>query len=62
MDGISADALLANHGDDTNEIIEQTIQQDIRVVISSKRKRKVRCSYDKDLYKLRHMIKMCSFT
>jgi len=56
MDGMSADALLADRGYDTNEIIEQTIQQDIRVVISSKRKRKVGRSYDKGLYKLCYFI------
>lgn len=56
IDGMSADALLADRGYDTNEIIEQAAQQGMRVVIPPKRNRKLSRSYDEDLYKLRHMI------
>ena len=56
IDGIYAQYLLADRGYDSNQIIEKAISQGMNVVIPPKKNRKVQRDYDKDLYKLRHLI------
>jgi transposase len=54
--GIVAQYLLADKGYDSNKIIAQAKNQGMEPVIPPKRKRKIQRPYDKDLYKLRHII------
>ena len=54
--GIGATALLADRGYDTNAIIEQARITGMEIVIPPKKNRKEQRSYDKDLYKLRHLV------
>ena len=56
IEGISADFLLADKGYDTDAILEQAKKQDIEAVIPPKRNRKEQRAYDKDLYRLRHLV------
>jgi len=53
---LSAEWLLADKGYDTNEIIEKALSQNMNVVIPPKKNRKDQREYDKDLYKLRHLV------
>lgn len=55
--GLSADALLADKGYDTNAIIKQARQQGMEPVIPPKKNRTQQREYDKELYKLRHLVK-----
>ena len=48
--------LLANRGYDTNAIIEETQTAGMEVIIPPKKSRKVLRDYDKNAYKLRHII------
>jgi transposase len=48
--------LLADKGYDSNEIIEQAKKQGMQSVIPPKRNRKIQRQYDKELYKLRHLV------
>jgi len=54
--GIDALALLADRGYDVNTLIELAQSVGMEIVIPPKRNRKVLRSYDKDLYKLRHLV------
>uniref|UniRef100_S0DF81 Putative transposase n=1 Tax=termite gut metagenome TaxID=433724 RepID=S0DF81_9ZZZZ len=54
--GIHADALLADRGYDTDAIIAQASAVGMAVVIPPKKNRKELREYDKDLYKLRHLV------
>ena len=56
IDGLSAEALLADRGYDTDEIIEKAVKASMMPVIPSKRNRKVPRDYDKYIYKLRHLV------
>ena len=56
MEGLSADYLLADRGYDTNAILEQAENQGMEAVIPPKKNRTVQREYDKDLYKLRHLV------
>ncbi len=56
IEGISADYLLADRGYDSDAIIEQARHQGMKAVIPPRKNRKIRREYDKDLYKLRHLI------
>jgi transposase len=56
IDGITAENLLADRGYDTNDIIEKATQQGMNVVIPPKKNRTEQRDYDKDLYKLRHLV------
>ncbi|MFH1511790.1 MAG: IS5 family transposase, partial [Bacillota bacterium] len=56
IDGFSAEYLLGDRGYDSDEIIRQAISQGMIVVIPPKKNRKVQREYDKDLYKLRHLV------
>ena len=56
IEGIDAEALLADRGYDVNAIIKQAVEQGIRVVIPAKKNRKEQREYDEYLYKLRHLV------
>jgi transposase len=56
IDAIDADFLLADKGYDTDAIVEQAKRQSIDPVIPPKRNRKEQREYDKDLYRLRHLV------
>jgi len=48
--------LLADRGYDSNEIIDQAIEQGMNAVIPPKRNRKEQRQHDKALYKIRHLV------
>jgi transposase len=54
--GIDALALLADKGYDVNSIIELARSLGMEIVIPPKKNRKEQREYDKDLYKLRHLV------
>ena len=56
IEGISAEHLLADRGYDSNKIIEQAIEQGMRVVIPPKKNRKQQREYDRYLYQIRHLV------
>ena len=56
IDGISAEYLLADRGYDTDAIVEQAEKQGMKVVIPPRKNRKVQREYDRDLYRLRHLV------
>lgn len=56
IEGFTAEQLLADKGYDSNAIVEQAKQQGMGVVIPPKRNRKTPREYDKELYKLRHLV------
>ena len=58
IDGLNAEALLADRGYDTDEIVEMTVKAAMEPVIPPKKNRKVQRDYDKYLYKLRHLVEM----
>ncbi len=53
---IDADHLLADRGYESNAIVEQTEKQGMEAVIPPKKNRKIQRPYDKELYKLRHLV------
>ncbi|MCB1075773.1 MAG: IS5 family transposase [Simkania sp.] len=53
---IVAEYLLADKAYDTEEIIKKAEEQSMQIVIPPKRNRKSKRLYDKDLYKLRHLV------
>jgi transposase len=56
IEGITAEYLLADRAYDTNDILEQAGKQGMEPVIPPKSNRKEQREYDKELYKLRHLI------
>lgn len=56
IDGITAQYLLADRGYDSNEIVEKVICSGVEVVIPPKRNRKEQREYDKEIYKIRHLV------
>jgi len=56
IDGIVAQFLLADRGYDTNEIIDKAIASGCEIVIPPKKNRKVQREYDKDIYRVRHLV------
>ena len=56
IDGISAEALLADRAYDVDSIITEAISQGMEVVIPPKKNRTKPREYDKALYKLRYLI------
>lgn len=56
INGIDALALLADRGYDVNTIIELASSLGMEIVIPPKKNRKDQRTYDKDLYKLRHLV------
>ena len=56
IEGIVAEYLLADRGYDTNEIIDRAIASGSEIVIPPKKNRKVQREYDKDIYRVRHLV------
>ena len=56
IDGLSAGALLADRGYDTEDLIRKAGESDCQVVIPPKKNRKILRSYDRELYKARHLV------
>ncbi|ETZ07240.1 putative transposase for insertion sequence element [Holospora obtusa F1] len=53
---IAAEYLLADKGYDSDAIVARAQSQSMTVVIPPRKNRKVHKGYDKDLYKLRHLV------
>ena len=56
IEGLTAQYLLADKGYDTNDMMSQAIAQGMKPVIPPKKNRTVTRDYDKDLYRLRHLV------
>ena len=56
IEGITAEHLLADRGYDANAILEQAKKQGMKPVIPPKKNRIIQREYDKELYKLRHLV------
>jgi len=56
IEGITAEYLLGDKGYDSDKIIETATLAGMTVVIPPKSNRKKQRKYDKDLYKLRHLV------
>ncbi len=56
IEGIPAEYLLADRGYDTDEILHQAQDAGMIPVIPPKKNRKQLRDYDKELYKLRHLV------
>jgi transposase len=56
IEGLNASYLLADRGYDTNAIVEFAIAAGMKVVIPPKKNRLDQREYDKDIYKLRHLV------
>ena len=56
LEGIAAECLLADKADDTNEIIATVRGLGMDPVIPPKSNRREKRDYDRELYKLRHLV------
>ena len=56
IENIEAEALLADRGYDTDEIVSYALNKQMKVVIPPKRNRKEQRYYDSYLYKIRHLV------
>ena len=56
IEGITAEALLADKAYDTDEIVMKAISQGMKVVIPPKSNRRKKRQYDAYLYRARHLI------
>jgi transposase len=56
IEGITAENLLADKGYDSDAIVEQAIKQGMKAQIPPRKNRKDQRGYDKEIYKLRHLV------
>jgi transposase len=56
IEGIDAEHLLADKAYDTDNILKLAENQGMTAVIPPKSNRKIQREYDKDIYKLRHLV------
>ena len=56
VEGLNAEYLLADRGYDSDSIVEQAESRGTKAVIPPRKNRKIQRSFDKDLYKLRHLV------
>jgi len=56
IDGLSAENLLADKAYDTNAILDYLEECGMFAVIPPKKNRKERRDYDKDIYRVRHLV------
>jgi transposase len=56
INGIAAQFLLADRGYDTNEVIDKAVASGYEVVIPPKKNRRKQRSYDKHIYRIRHLV------
>ena len=54
--GFAAQYLLADRGYDTNKIIKEATRAGIQIVIPPKKNRKKQREYDKEVYRVRHLV------
>ena len=59
IEGISAEALLADRGYDTNDILSYAVSAGMEPVIPPEKNHKEQRVYDKYLYTLRHLVEKC---
>ena len=53
---VGAQTVYGKDGYDTNEIIAKAVKDGVEVVIPPKRNRRVQRDYDKETYKIRHLV------
>jgi transposase len=56
IEGIRAEYLLADKGYDSDAIVDHAVAQGMKAVIPSRKNRKNQRDYDRDLYRLRHLV------
>ncbi|MCW7761982.1 IS5 family transposase [Photorhabdus luminescens] len=56
IEGFDAEHLLADRGYDSDAIAEQAKNQGMEVQIPSRKNRKIKRKYDRELYRLRHLV------
>ena len=56
IEGLTAENLLADKGYDSDAIVEQAKQQGMKSQIPPRKNRREQRGYDKELYKLRHLV------
>ncbi len=56
LGGLDAEVLFADRGYDTNKVLAYAEARSMKTVIPPKKNRKVQRDYDKELYKLRHLV------
>jgi transposase len=56
IEGVDAQHLLADKGYDSDGLVAQAQSREMTVVIPARRNRKEPHDYDRDLYKLRHLV------
>ena len=56
IDGLSAEALLADRGYDSNELIDKVVESGCQPVIPPRKNRKEQRDYDRELYHVRHLV------
>ena len=56
IEGMAADHLIADRGYDTDAVLQQAARQGMNAVVLPKKNRTVQRTYDKDIYKLRHLV------
>jgi transposase len=56
IDGFAAEALLADKGYDSNEILEKAVSVGMQPVVPPRKNRKDQRAYDKHIYKARHLV------
>ena len=56
IEGLTAEHLLADRGYDSDAIVVQAERLGVNAVIPPRQSRKVQREYDKDIYKLRHLV------
>ena len=54
--GVSAEALLADRGYDTEDILRKAGESGCQIVIPPKKNRKILHNYDREIYKVRHLV------
>ncbi len=56
IEGFDAEHLLADRGYDSDTLVEQAKHQGMVAQIPSRKNRKVKRKYDRELYRLRHLV------
>ena len=56
IDGLSAEALLADRGYDSNELIDKVVESGCQPVLPPQKNRREQRDYDKALYRVRHLV------
>lgn len=60
IEGLNADNMLADWGDDSKAIVNQLLAEGMKAVFPSKSNCKEARAYDEELYKLRHLVENLS--